>query len=480
MTDLQDYPGWFHSDSEKLNRVWYAGAYTNQLCSLDPSTGNALGVPGTDWYYNASISNSTSVLSDGAKRDRLVWPGDVAISGPTMCKHFARGRDGRKNNGIDSLFILQQIDGRLPWAGVPFTRPDRFPFSFTYHLYTFLDLYYYYIFTGEVDFVQQFWNQYKLAMNWSLSTIDSSNLATVTSTNDWLRSGMGGHNIEANAILYHTLSMSLVLASAANDSSVVQTYQSAMARIKTVANERLWDPAQHLFFDNETIQTPESTALKRFATHSKRVGAPAPEAGPTVSPFVTGFEIQAHYLAGHAAYAVELMEFMWADFMLDDPRMTNSSLIEGYSTNGDLHYAPYDSDARISYAHGWATGPTSALTSYAADLRVDTGAGKKWTIQLRLGGLKNVDAGFETPLGGFSVDWRVESSGALKGDIGSPRDTRGTLILPQGSVVRGAHGRLRPSRCADGSDMYEDVAGGRYRVKCIQDGGRLGSGDERM
>lgn len=57
MTDLQDYPGWFHSDSEKLNRVWYAGAYTNQLCSLDPSTGNALGVPGTDWYYNASISS---------------------------------------------------------------------------------------------------------------------------------------------------------------------------------------------------------------------------------------------------------------------------------------------------------------------------------------------------------------------------------------------------------------------------------------
>lgn len=103
-------------------------------------------------------------------------------------------------NGIDSLFILQQSDGRLPWAGVPFTRPDRFPFSFTYHLYTLLDLYYYYIFTGDVSYVEQYWDQYKLAMNWSLSTLDSSNLANVTSTNDWLRSGMGGHNIEVRGL----------------------------------------------------------------------------------------------------------------------------------------------------------------------------------------------------------------------------------------------------------------------------------------
>jgi len=57
MSDLRDYPGYFNSDSEKLNRVWYAGAYTNQLCTLDPAYGNALGIPGTDWYYNSSIAS---------------------------------------------------------------------------------------------------------------------------------------------------------------------------------------------------------------------------------------------------------------------------------------------------------------------------------------------------------------------------------------------------------------------------------------
>jgi hypothetical protein len=57
MADLRDYSGHFNSDNEKLNRVWYAGAYTNQLCSIDPTTGNALGVSGTDWHYNYTISS---------------------------------------------------------------------------------------------------------------------------------------------------------------------------------------------------------------------------------------------------------------------------------------------------------------------------------------------------------------------------------------------------------------------------------------
>lgn len=56
------------------------------------------------------------------------------------------------------------------------------------------------------------------------------------------------------------------------------------------------------------------------------------------------------------------MRIMWGTFMLDDPRMTNSTFIEGYSSDGTLHYPPYPDDSYISYAHGWATGPTQALT----------------------------------------------------------------------------------------------------------------------
>jgi hypothetical protein len=110
------------------------------------------------------------------------------------------------------------------------------------------------------------------------------------------------------------------------------------------------------------------------------------EAGATVSPFISGFELRAHYIAGHPKRAVKLMKLMWGDFMLDHPRMTKSTFIEGYSTNADLHYAPYKNDARISHAHGWATGPTSALTYYAAGLQILIASGKTWTIAPSLGG----------------------------------------------------------------------------------------------
>jgi hypothetical protein len=77
---------------ELLNRVWYAGAYTNQICTIEPDTGNALvhlfeeGFSRDDdqtpvnvtWYNNYTITSGKSALVDGAKRDRLVWAGGTS------------------------------------------------------------------------------------------------------------------------------------------------------------------------------------------------------------------------------------------------------------------------------------------------------------------------------------------------------------------------------------------------------------------
>lgn len=44
--------------------------------------------------------------------------------------------------------------------------------------------------------------------------------------------------------------------------------------------------------------------------------------------------------------ALDLMRIEWGNYMLDDPRMTNSTFIEGYSADGSLHYSPYSNDPR--------------------------------------------------------------------------------------------------------------------------------------
>lgn len=107
MQDLREYTGWFHCDDELINKIWYAGAYTNQLCTINPSHGNALvhlgNVSSTDnitlpetvtWWNNYTITNGNSTITDGAKRDRLVWPGDMSIAlesiavSPVTCTAF--------------------------------------------------------------------------------------------------------------------------------------------------------------------------------------------------------------------------------------------------------------------------------------------------------------------------------------------------------------------------------------------------------
>ena len=207
---LQDYTGYFHSNQESLNRVFYAGAWTTQLCAIEPTAGNALvhlGVINSTehlnytvtWYNNYTVANGTEVLVDGAKRDRLVWPGDMAVAVPSI---FVSTNDlGAVRNGLSSLYVLQNSSGALPYAGVPFSQTTG-AFSFTYHLYSLIGLYNYYVYSGDITYLTTHWDQFKLALAYSLSFIDSSGLQNVTSPNDWLRFGMGGHNIEVSSFFY--------------------------------------------------------------------------------------------------------------------------------------------------------------------------------------------------------------------------------------------------------------------------------------
>src|SRR5699024_9934245 len=80
MEDLRDYPNYFYSSSNLLNRLWYAGAYTTQLTTIAPTTGRVWPAPDALWNNSATVGVGDSILVDGAKRDRTVWPGDLGIS----------------------------------------------------------------------------------------------------------------------------------------------------------------------------------------------------------------------------------------------------------------------------------------------------------------------------------------------------------------------------------------------------------------
>ncbi|KAK3938559.1 Six-hairpin glycosidase-like protein [Diplogelasinospora grovesii] len=499
---LGSYSGYFNSDDTQLNRVWYAGAYTNELCTIDPTAGNALIYLGeitstmkvTDplpWYLNYTITNGTSALVDGAKRDRLVWPGDMAIAVPSIAVSTYDMASVR--NSLDSLLTLQnKTTGALPYAGVPFS--EVLPiFSFTYHLYSLIGINDYYLWTGDVQYLEENWNTFKFALSYSLSFVDETGLANVTSSADWLRFGMGGHNIEANAILYYVLNLGISLSGVVGDATSEGPWQEYAGKIKAAAYARLWDSSANLYRDNDTLpltplhpQDGNAWAIVANLTTSPaqaksisaalaarwgKYGAPAPEAGATVSPFISGFELQAHYIAGNPSNAVKLMKLMWGDFMLDDPRMTNSTFIEGYSTNGDLHYAPYTNDPRVSHAHGWATGPTNALTAYTAGLQIAKEAGKVWKISPSLGGLSKAQAGFQTAVGSFS-SLVQETTKGLSVKFSTPAGTTGAVSVE--APADGGTMRIksvgRKTKACDTTVVIKKGTGGRVGVDGLAGG----------
>lgn len=85
------------------------GAYTCQLCSIDPTHGaslvwlniinstNVINLPETvEWWNNGTISPGKTVLVDGAKRDRLVckFSAYLLLLPQVSLKKPARGERG--------------------------------------------------------------------------------------------------------------------------------------------------------------------------------------------------------------------------------------------------------------------------------------------------------------------------------------------------------------------------------------------------
>lgn len=82
-SNLRAYQGYFHSSDELLNRIWYSGAYTLQSNQVPVNTGRVTEGVTVGWENNGTLGPGDTIIVDGAKRDRAVWPGDMGIAVPS-------------------------------------------------------------------------------------------------------------------------------------------------------------------------------------------------------------------------------------------------------------------------------------------------------------------------------------------------------------------------------------------------------------
>ncbi|KAK4220821.1 Six-hairpin glycosidase-like protein [Podospora fimiseda] len=490
------YSGYFYSSSELLNRIWYAGAWTLQLSTIDPKEGGALidynravngnKSPTGSWYSNFTISNGSAVTTDGAKRDRMVWPGDMYIAIPGIA--VSTYDLAAVRNALNVLYDFQYGDGSLPYAGPPMGYHGEF--SDTYHLHTLLGTYFYVLYSGDLGWLKGKWEKYVKALGVSTAKVDEYDLLHVSSTADWLRPGMSGHNGEVTSILHEVLGKSVILAEwlgVLEESStkvLVTNWKQMQSRLSNGLS-RLYCPIRGLFSDNigqrscdgresclpqdgnswalisgidltpsgipwenpkstnrSNVPLPEGPPTPKNISENLRsrwtkFGAPAVEFPNVISPFSSGFELLAHHAAGRVDYAVELTLLEWG-YLLDGPGFTNSTLAEGFRVDGYVQYPAYWSPARNSHAHGWSSGPTQLLIRGVLGVEIVGLAGSRWRITPELTDwLGWARGGFTTTEGKFEVKvWRTKienGSSAVTVEVKTPKGTKGHVGIGAGT-----------------------------------------------
>jgi hypothetical protein len=153
------------------------------------------------WANNGTLGPGETIIVDGAKRDRAVWPGDMGIAVPST--FVSTGDLESVKNALQVMFDYQNPDGSFPEAGPPLLQQN----SDTYHMWTMIGTYNYMLYTNDAAFVQKNWARYKRAMEYVYAKVEvnGSGLFNQTGTRDWARWQTGFNNTEANVILYHTL-----------------------------------------------------------------------------------------------------------------------------------------------------------------------------------------------------------------------------------------------------------------------------------
>ena len=436
-SDPAAYPDYFCSNDSLLNQIWYAGAYTVQLDSIDPTQGRVWPPPASGWENNGLIGVGTEDLVDGAKRDRSVWPGDMGVSEPTA--YVSTDDLTAVRNSLTTMYQNQKSTGELPYGGPEF----NFYSSDTYHMWTLIGTYNYYLDSGDKTWLSGIWSQYQLGVNFITAKIDGNGLLNVTGTADWARSDQGGENIEANALLYQVLTTGAALAQVEGNSTLATTYTNTAASIKAKVNSSLWDSSVGAYKDNpsstlhpqdgnslavwyglaSTSQASSITAYLKSDWNS--VGAQTPEFSDNISPFAGSMEVYARFAADDDTDALNLIRNEWG-YMLTSPIGTDSTFWEGLSNTGTLAaYGNY-----TSLAHGWSTGPTGALTSDVLGISPTSASGATYQVVPHPGDLTHVEGTLTVAAAKtIHVSYDHDAAGDFSMQVDSSTNTGSTGVI---------------------------------------------------
>ena len=409
-------------------------------------------VPGINYTYASAV--------DGAKRDRAIWSGDLNVEIPSIAystDNSAYAKGALTLLGDDQL-TSGFVTGDLPPQNPAVTSDpvgSTGSYSASYSVYWLLDLADYYRYSGDTAFVTQELPVVKGELAWDASQVNSAGLLVTNSSDDadwdFYDPGKTGAVTEYNLLYYKALLDGAVLATAAGDTTDAATYTSDAAALKTAVNDNLYDSSTGLYYLSNTDTTTvaqdanslavlygvapaadDATLLAALKTDLWTTPyGPEPFTGSTyssvISPYVTGYEVDASLSANDTADAESLLKTVWGDMINPSNPDDTGTMWENISaSNGQVGFG-----ASSSLAHGWATTPVSALSGYFLGVQPATAGYATWTVEPHPGDLSWAEGSVPTPHGSIAVDWAGQSgTGQFSMQVTAPSGTTGTIAVP--------------------------------------------------
>jgi alpha-L-rhamnosidase len=458
------YSGSFLSNDQRLNQIWYAGAYTFALDSYRD--------------LRPGYSGSPAVVTDGAKRDRLIWAGDMGIE--NLVGNYSLGpAPGILRQSLQAFSCQQYGDGQLSPASqiavqCPVTPPagaadaSSFPAAAQPALddgalrlpqYTaawIVAVRDYYMLTGDRRFAQRMMPVVRRALAYFLASLDGGVYRTPDRefTINWHpRDVAAGVDAYTNASIDRALVAGAVLETQVGlGRHAAQAYLRNAGIIRSAMLARLWDPSAGAFLVNTDDPARNHTQDAQVESVLAGITSPAqsrqalgfidshlltpfgvangefeddPYMGRYISPFISSTELLARLSVGDTNGALNLMRRTWWQMLLRGPgTLWESMRLDGLPKSGG-----------ISLAHGWGGGPVPALSGYVLGIRPTAPGYRHWVVAPQPGDLRFAQGKAPTPHGPISSRWR-RGGGSFKLTVVAPRGTSGVVTLP---VIRHAH-----------------------------------------
>lgn len=433
-----DSCGYFLCSDELLNRAWYAGLHTVEMCTVDPALGGVAA--------RHRIAEGDWVVVDGAKRDRLVWTADLAPAGAAI--YASTYETDAIRDSLLSLSTFQEKSGYIP-ACSPGPIPARVASGFfgEYVAWWVVVLYQYYMHTGDEALMREMFPVIKRALAY-LHGQCRGGLFRQTPLNMWewcftvFRLGKPSYT---NVMYYWALNSAASIAHEVGEEDISIGYVSRAFRLGQNIERELRDEGKGVLVDTTvdpgrvpqdanvlaiiaglTEEPEEARSVLDYIREkmwvewgSTNVDIPYYRLTPglqphnkRVVPFMVNYEALARFAAGDDAGALELIRRCWGT-MVDTAPSTTYWEWAGRRGGVDGHFT--------SLCHGWSAGVLPLLSKYVLGIRPSGPGYRSFKFDPRPSGLEWVEGRVPVP-GGF-IEARVErkKDGSLERRFKAPK-----------------------------------------------------------